>query len=96
MAACVVIIIGIDAPKMLFGVATILVAMPLYVVVFWHQERERGVAHPLSQEEINAQVERSKFSSGTFLRCYIGVYVLGEDAAKSECDWIATCSRFDG
>ncbi len=60
MAVCVVVVSGIDALKIIFGVATILIAVPLYVVAFWHRERERGVAHPLSQEEINAQVERTQ------------------------------------
>ncbi len=41
MAVCVVIIAGIDALKIIFGVATILVAVPLYVAVFRHRERAR-------------------------------------------------------
>ena len=60
MAVCVVIITGIDAPKIIFGAAIILVAVPLYVVAFWHRERQRGVAHPLSQEEVNTQIEHTQ------------------------------------
>ncbi len=60
MAVCVVVVSGIDPVKIIFGIATILVAVPLYVVAFWHRERERGVAHPLSQEEINTQVEHTQ------------------------------------
>ncbi len=60
MVVCVVVVAGIDASKILFGAATILIAVPLYVVAFWHKEREKGEEHPLSREEINAQVERTR------------------------------------
>ncbi len=60
MVVCVIIIAGIDTFKIIFGVATILIAVPLYVAIFWRRKRERGEAHPLSDEEISAQVERTK------------------------------------
>ncbi|MGZ4848908.1 MAG: APC family permease [Halobacteriota archaeon] len=60
MIVCVIIIAGIDTLKIIFGVATVLVAVPLYVAVFRHRERERGETHPLSEEEISAYVERTK------------------------------------
>lgn len=37
MAVCV-IVAGIDASKIIFGVATILIAVLLYVPAFWHRE----------------------------------------------------------
>ncbi|MGZ4882173.1 MAG: APC family permease [Halobacteriota archaeon] len=60
MVVCVIIIAGIDPFKIIFGVATILIAVPLYVAIFWHRERERGEAHLLSDEEVRAQVKRTQ------------------------------------